>query len=297
MDRLKRYLGLAAAATLLAAAGWNEPADPTTSALLDAHNRQRAKEGGKPLALSSKLCSAAADHAKDMAAHGNLEHKGSDGSNAADRIKRKGYVYIRVGENIARGPKTADEVLTMWMKSPGHRANILADFTEMGAATAEDDHGDVYWCVDFGIPMPRFKAEEAAAAVIERINRDRRAAHQPELKADPALGRAAMKLCRAMAERDSLEFTGDPFEAIDDKDLRGRELRLGLAAGAPTAEEAMKSLLAQDTAELPTFREIGVGYAIAKNGTPYWCAFLGKPGKERPPGPAGKDAEAQKKQR
>ena len=29
-----------------------------------------------------------------------------------------------------------------WMKSPGHRANILADYTEMGAARVEDDDGE-----------------------------------------------------------------------------------------------------------------------------------------------------------
>ena len=295
MDQPKRYLGVVAAATLLAAARWDQPADPMLNAVLEAHNRERAQGGRQRLALSPKLCTAASVHAKDMAAHGTLEHKGSDGSTAVDRIKREKYVYIRVGENIVRGPTSADDAVKLWMKSPGHRANILADFTELGAARAEDDHGVVYWCVDFGIPMPRFKPDEAAAVVVERINRDRQAAHQPELKVDPALGRAAMSLCRAMAERDSLEFEGDPFQVIDDKEARGRELRLGLAAGAPTPEDAIKSLLAEDTAELPTFREIGVGYAIAKNGTPYWCAFLAKPGKEKPPGPSRKDAPAQKK--
>ena len=181
------------------------------------------------------------------------------------------------------------------MKSPGHRANILADFTELGSARAEDDHGVVYWCVDFGIPMPRLKPEEAAAAVVERINRDRKEAKQPALKLDPALERAAMSVCRSMAERDSLEFERDPFQALADKDVRGRELRLGLASGAPTPEEAIKSLLEQDPEELPAFRDIGVGYAVAKSGTPYWCAFLAKPGKERPPSLPRKDKPTRKK--
>jgi uncharacterized protein YkwD len=284
MERLKIGVILAAALAVLVTAGGNSPDDSSISALLAAHNRERAKEGRTPLGLSAKLTEAAKVHAEDMAAHGKLEHKGSDGSTAPERIKRTRYVHVRVGENIAKGATSVDEVMKMWLKSPGHRANILADFTEMGAALTEDDDGETYWCVDFGIPMPRLKPDEAAAAVVERINHDRQAGKQPPLKADPALGRAAMSLARAMAEKDSLELEGDPFAALPEKDARGRELRLGLASGAPTPEEAIKSLLAEDKDELPSFREIGVGYAIAKSGAPYWCAILAKPAKERLPG-------------
>jgi uncharacterized protein YkwD len=296
MAQPKLFAALGALAVFLTAAGWSQPDDRVMSALVEAHNRERAKEGHKPLSLSPTLCRAAAIHAKDIAARGTLDHKGSDGSTSVDRVKRVHYAYVRVGENIARGPRDADGVVRMWMKSPGHRANILADYTELGAARVEDDQGVVYWCVNFGIPIPRLKPDEAAAAVVERINRDRQAARQPALKVDAALARAAMSLCRAIAERDSLEFEGDPFGVINDKEARGRELRVGLAAGAPTPEEAIKSLLAEDPADLPTFREIGVGYAIAKNGTPYWCAFLAKPGKEKPPVPPRNNAPLQKKQ-
>ena len=124
---------------------------------------------------------------RDMAKRHKLDHKGSDGSTVADRVKRAGYVYVRVGENIADGQKTVDQVMDSWMKSPGHRANILAEFTEMGAARVEDDEGVNYWCVNFGAPMPRLKPDEAAAAVIKEINRDRETAKSVPLKADPRL--------------------------------------------------------------------------------------------------------------
>ena len=135
-----------------------------------------------PLKLSPKLCESAAIHARDMAKHNKLDHKGSDGSTVADRVKRVGYIYVRVGENIAKGQKTVDQVMDTWMNSPGHRANILADFTEMGAARVEDDDGRNYWCVNFGIPMPRLNPEEAAAAVVKVINRDREAGRKVLLK-------------------------------------------------------------------------------------------------------------------
>jgi uncharacterized protein YkwD len=261
----------------------DERVDPTVASLLAAHNRERKKEGRDPLTLSSKLCESAAVHALDMAKHQKLDHAGSDGSTVADRIKRTGYVFVRVGENIAVGQETVDEVMNTWMKSPGHRANILAEFIEMGAARAEDDQGDPYWCVNFGIPMPRLKAEEAVAAVVKQINRDRQAAGQVVLKAEPRLGRAAMAISEAMAAKDSLEFDGDPFKLIDEKAIEGREVRLQLSANVPTPAEAAKALLGEDAGKLAAFREIGVGYALAKNGTPYLCAIFTKPAGVKPP--------------
>ena len=212
-----------------------------------------------------------------MAEHQTLEHKGSDGSNAVGRIKRQGYVFVKVGENIANGQKTVDEVMTTWMTSRGHRANILADYTQMGAAHVEDAEGVIYWCVDFGLPMPRLKPEDAADAVVKKLNLDRVAAKRPKLKAEPALGRAAMKISAAMAAKDRLKPEGDPFKMIDEQGVRLREPRLMLGANAPTPKEAAKTLVGEDAEELNAFDEIGVGYAIAESGTPYWCAIFAKP--------------------
>lgn len=288
------YCALIAIAFLVSAHA-DEPADPAVTALLEAHNHAREQEGLGPLKLSLKLCEAAATQAKDMAGHGKLQHAGSDGSAAGDRIKRKGYHYIHVGENIARGQESAQAAMKSWMKSSSHRANILGEFTEFGAAYKDDDSGVRYWCVNFATPMPRLPPDAAAASVVEEINRARQAARQPRLKVDRTLGRSAMALAGAMAARDSLEMGGDPFSVINEKDARGREFRLGISSGQPTPAEAITSLLAEDKAELPTFREIGAGYAVAKSGTPYWCVFLAKPGKETPPGPGREDAPTGKK--
>ena len=51
-------------------------------------------------------------------------------------MDRAGYPYITAGENLAKNFATDDGVITGWMNSPGHRANILkADFTDIGIAT------------------------------------------------------------------------------------------------------------------------------------------------------------------
>jgi uncharacterized protein YkwD len=283
MDVQKLGVCVLAAAALLVSAGSGEPLDPAIAALLAAHNRERKQEGRGLINLSAKLSGSAAIHALDMAKHHKLEHSGSDGSTVFERVKRKCYAFVRVGENIARGQKTVEDVMSSWMKSPGHRANILSDFTEFGAARADDDERITYWCVNFGIPMPRLNPAEAVAAAVKRVNRDRDAAQQPALKADPALGRAAMAISVAMAAKDSLDLD-DPFKLIDEKATRGREFRLQFNAGAPTPTEAIKSLHGEEADELSSFREIGVGYAIAKSGTPYWCVILTKPAESKPPG-------------
>jgi len=277
MVRARLAIYVVAASFLLGPAWAGEPAGRAAAALLTAHNRERKKEGRPPLALSAKLCEAAAVHAKDMALHQKQDHTGSDGSKAGDRIKRTGYVYVSVGENIAWGQQTVLEVMTTWMESPPHRENILADFTEMGAARVEDADGDPYWCVDFGIPMPKLKPAEAAAAVVKKLNRDREAAHKPAFKAETRLGRAAVAVSEAMAEKDSLDIEKDAFKLVDAQGITERELRLQLGGNVPNPEEAAKSLLGDDPKELDGFREVGVGYAVAKSGTPYWCAIFARP--------------------
>ena len=83
MNAARLFVSFTAAVLALGAGGAamraDPPADPA-AALLAAHNRERKKEGRSALVLSTKLCAAAAVHAKDMAAHQKLSHPGSAGS-------------------------------------------------------------------------------------------------------------------------------------------------------------------------------------------------------------------------
>jgi uncharacterized protein YkwD len=259
-----------------------KPAGPFAAALLAAHNVERKKEGRSPLKLSEKLSQAALAHAKDMAEQHKLDHTGSDKSTAAERVKRTGYNYVVVGENIAFGQKTVEGVMATWMDSPGHRENILADFTEMGAARVEDDEGVYFWCVDLGTPMPQLKPGEAAVALVKYLNDDRKKREQPLLKAETRLGKVAMEISALMAKRDTSKIEGDPFKLVKTDAPRGRDYRILLSGNAPTHVDAAKSLLGDDASELDDFREIGVGYAISKTGTPYWCTILTKQNIEKP---------------
>ena len=88
-----------------------------------------------PLQWNNTLATTAAQHSADMAKAGRLNHTGTDGSTAGDRIKRNGYRWRSYGENIAQGYPSAEAALEGWIKSPGHCQNLMkADFTEFGAA-------------------------------------------------------------------------------------------------------------------------------------------------------------------
>jgi uncharacterized protein YkwD len=108
-----------------------------------------------PLQLNAVLNQAAQLHAEDMAWHQQMQHEGSDGSSPAQRITRQGYRWKAVGENVAAGAGTAAEVVSGWLSSPGHCANIMnANFTEMGVAFAVNQRDDyaVYWAQSFATP-------------------------------------------------------------------------------------------------------------------------------------------------
>jgi uncharacterized protein YkwD len=98
--------------------------------------------------LDATLTKAAQAHSEDMAAHQNMSHTGSDGSDPGSRITSAGYDWATYGENVAYGYSSPEKVMAGWMSSPGHRENILnCSFKEIGVGLAQP--GD-YWTQDFG---------------------------------------------------------------------------------------------------------------------------------------------------
>jgi uncharacterized protein YkwD len=98
--------------------------------------------------LSNILDQVALGHANEMAAHGYFEHQDLAGHSPADRVRAVGYAEKLVGENIAYGPSSADEVVQGWLASPGHCENIMDPrFAEMGIAVATGHAGNqgLYW--------------------------------------------------------------------------------------------------------------------------------------------------------
>ena len=86
-----------------------------------------------PLEIDPALQQQARGHAAWMTNHQSLQH-----TSAA------------VGENIGLGQRSAEEIVTDWMNSSGHRANILnGSYHKIGAAAYTAPNGSIYWCEQF----------------------------------------------------------------------------------------------------------------------------------------------------
>lgn len=141
-----------------AAAGTVAPAvaDPTPTVLRLAEG-VRAAHGLPVLRRDPVLDRAAAGHARDMASRGWFGHRSPEGAVVVDRVARAegGATRVRaLGENVARGQTSAEQVHAEWMASEAHRENVLRPWTHVGLATADDADGRRYWVAVFGLLRP-----------------------------------------------------------------------------------------------------------------------------------------------
>jgi uncharacterized protein YkwD len=122
----------------------------------DAVNRERASHGLPALAWSDALAAVARGHSEDMAARHYFDHVTPDGLSPADRLRAAGLSYRRASENIARNQGVEDPVaaaVSGWMRSAGHRANILDPVpTSSGLGIAVDDAGMAWFTQVFFAP-------------------------------------------------------------------------------------------------------------------------------------------------
>ena len=103
----------------------------TEAAVVARTNDARAKRGLGPLSADASLMNGARRQASWMARNRNLSHGQG------------------VTENIAMGQSSASEAVADWMRSDGHRANILGSHSQIGVAMARAADGTVYWCQQF----------------------------------------------------------------------------------------------------------------------------------------------------
>ncbi|MEU0879127.1 CAP domain-containing protein [Lentzea sp. NPDC005914] len=117
-------------------------------AVLEIVNDHRAAKGCKALVIDDRITTAAQGHSADMANKGYFDHVSQpEKTTFAQRMKDAGYPKPG-GENIAMGYATPEAVMDGWMKSSGHRENILnCSFTAMGVGL--DTRGN-YWTQNFG---------------------------------------------------------------------------------------------------------------------------------------------------
>ena len=107
-------------------------------------NKERERAGLDPLVTDSTAMEYAAIRAEELAE--KYSHTRPDGDNSGM------YSHYSFGENIAYGQKTSQEVINDWMGSDGHRAAILADYSDYGnrfGVGVYKSQGIIYWCQEF----------------------------------------------------------------------------------------------------------------------------------------------------
>ncbi|WP_096154444.1 MULTISPECIES: CAP domain-containing protein [Bacillus] len=105
-------------------------------------NAERAKHGLSPLNLDTELSKVAREKSKDMKQNNYFSHTSPTFGSPFDMMRQFGISYRTAGENIAMGQRSPEEVVTAWMNSEGHRANILnGNFTHIGVGHVEGN----YW--------------------------------------------------------------------------------------------------------------------------------------------------------
>jgi uncharacterized protein YkwD len=107
----------------------------------------RAEHMRPPLRVDPDLSRIAREYSCVLLARGALSHTGTDGTTVSDRIRAAGKTFVAVGENLASSTDTRQPVVAAidaWMKSAGHRENILRpDFTDTGVGVCHD--GTTYY--------------------------------------------------------------------------------------------------------------------------------------------------------
>lgn len=109
-------------------------------------NIEREKNHLKPLKIDNRLNKIAVIKAKDMAREKKMSHTSKKFGATFNLIKKENIHFTKAAENIASGHKTPEFVTERWLKSKGHRKNILErDYRFIGIGKASDNEGKLYW--------------------------------------------------------------------------------------------------------------------------------------------------------
>lgn len=114
--------------------------------VLDLVNQARAEEGLHPLQFDSRLQKAAHTRAKELVQ--DFSHFRPDGSSVFSVFDEINLSNVYRAENIADGQATPEEVVASWLKSPGHRKNIMGkdyQYIGIGFHSAEKKWAQLFW--------------------------------------------------------------------------------------------------------------------------------------------------------
>ena len=149
--------------------------------ILAALNQSRAEAGVPPLKLDPKLTDAARNHALLLAKHHVLSHQFSGEPPLTERLRSTSLIFTAAAENVGMNTQL-DDVNDMFMRSPGHRANMLNSAYD-GAGIGVVHIGSSYWITeDFAKLTPDLSAQKAEDEVAADFEARWKGSHSAVLK-------------------------------------------------------------------------------------------------------------------
>ncbi|PIU24559.1 hypothetical protein COT12_00405 [Candidatus Berkelbacteria bacterium CG08_land_8_20_14_0_20_39_8] len=133
-------------------------------------NEQRQENGLNPVRVNADLQSAAVVKSQDMIFRNYFDHY-AFGETPWMFILRTGYNYSIAGENLAKGFSSSEGVVSAWMNSPSHRANILnPDYQDIGVGVVKGEYSENGQTSETTITTEMFATPKSRIAVIfERV--------------------------------------------------------------------------------------------------------------------------------
>jgi len=117
-------------------------------------NIQRGNIGLPKLSTNWQLSRIARYKSQDMINKNYFSHISPTYGSPFNMMENFGLKFSAAGENIAMGQQTPSSVVTAWMNSPGHKANILnPSYTQIGVGLAKNSNGTCYWTQMFIKPL------------------------------------------------------------------------------------------------------------------------------------------------
>jgi hypothetical protein len=219
---------------------------PQEKQLFREMNASRQQEGLAPLRWDDRLGQAAREHTQKMIASHTLAHELPGEPQVGPRLAATGIRFNHSGENVGFN-SDFDGLHPEWMKSPGHRKNILdPNYTVAGIGVMQASDG-VWWATtDFAHAVPQrtaAQAEDMAAQSFVALRQKQR--RRPLERIDnPKLQAIAC----GMAKTGKL----DPRQA-----LRLPDVRNAVAYNNSRPDELPRP--AQDAAAQPYYSKFAVG--------------------------------------
>lgn len=241
-------------------------------------NSERAAAGLPPFEINPVLDRIADIRSKELLE--SFSHIRPDGRSFESIFYDFNTRYSSCGENIAKGYRSAEDVMAGWMNSPGHRKNILnPKFKYIGVGEISDNSNCLHWVQvfsgDISGDISGFKNE-----ILSLVNSERKKAGISPLIMDPALyrfaGQRTAEIVRCYSHN---RPDGRSFSSIfKDNDIRyflyGENIAKGQVDPKAVMRDWMNSPGHRKNILNPEFKYIGIGVIPDNSNCLHWVQLF-----------------------